>query len=126
MFSPQGYLEACYLYGADPDTSSADLKKAIEALRRAAPALGSVFSTGYLYQLLAAIAWTSLPWLWLIRQPTLILAGDEDPVVPAINAQIMKALIPRSQLYLYKGGHMGLLTHCKELASVVERFLTVE
>jgi pimeloyl-ACP methyl ester carboxylesterase len=69
------------------------------------------------------MGWTSLPWLWLLRQPTLILAGREDPIVRPINAKIMQKLIPGAKLYLYNGGHMGLLTRKKELAHVVEQFL---
>ncbi len=65
----------------------------------------------YVYQLMAALGWTSVPWLRLLRQPTLILAGDDDPIVPAINAKIMHRLIPNSKLYIYNGGHLGLLTH---------------
>jgi poly(3-hydroxyalkanoate) depolymerase len=45
---------------------------------------------GYWMQLLATVGWTSLPWLWRIQQPTLILAGDDDPVVPLINGRIMR------------------------------------
>ena len=41
---------------------------------------------GYLYQLTASAGWTSLPVLRLIRQPTLILAGDDDPIIPLANA----------------------------------------
>jgi len=43
--------------------------------------------------------------------------------VPPVNAKIMKKLIPRSKLYIFNGGHMGLLTHAKELAYAVEQFL---
>ena len=32
----------------------------------------------------------------LIRQPTLIVAGDDDPIIPTINAKIMHAGIPRT------------------------------
>jgi len=46
-------------------------------------------STGYYYQLLSSIAWTSLPRLPRRRPPTLILAGDDDPIIPLINARIM-------------------------------------
>jgi poly(3-hydroxyalkanoate) depolymerase len=78
---------------------------------------------GYLYQLWAAMSWTSLPWLWSLRQPTLIMAGDDDPIVPMVNEQILHAAIHHSQLYVYHGGHMGVLTHARELARVIERFL---
>lgn len=124
MMTPERYTEPNFLHEADPDISDEGLKKETEAVRMAAPALRAGFSAGYLYQMMASLGWTSLPWLWLIRQPTLILAGDEDPVVPPVNAKLMKSLIARSRLYIYKGGHMGILTHCKEIAHVVDQFLS--
>jgi len=79
---------------------------------------------GHLHQLLAVVGWTSLPWLPLIRQPTLILAGDNDPFVPLVNARIMKRLLPRAELHVYDGGHVALVTEADVLAPVVARFLT--
>jgi poly(3-hydroxyalkanoate) depolymerase len=82
---------------------------------------------GYAYQLLAAAGWTSLPWLRFIRQPTLILAGDDDPVIPLPNARLMAALLPAARLHVYQDGHLGLLTRAAELAPLVSNFLlTVE
>lgn len=78
---------------------------------------------GYYYQLLAAASWTSLPILSLIRQPTLVLAGDDDPIIPVANARIMGALIPRAELHVYSGGHLGILTESDQLAPVIETFL---
>jgi len=124
MATPRSYTEPSYLKEADPDLSSEGLQWESEVVREAAPALRLGGSRGYLYQLLAGMGWTSLPWLWLIRQPTLILAGNEDPILPPINAKIMQRLIPRAKLYIFSGGHMGLLTHTRELAHVVEQFLT--
>jgi poly(3-hydroxyalkanoate) depolymerase len=83
--------------------------------------LGSVL--GYFYQLLGAVGWTSIPWLRTLRQPTLILHGDDDPLVPLINAKIMQRLIPRAKLYIFHDGHLGLGTSARELAQVVDRFL---
>lgn len=78
---------------------------------------------GYLYQLLAAAGWTSLPWLRLVRQPTLILAGDDDPIIPLANARLMAALLPSARLHVYPDGHLGLLTRAGELAPLVSEFL---
>ena len=55
---------------------------------------GSARPQGYLYQLAAGAGWTSLPFLPLIRQPTLILSGDDDPLIPLANARLMRSLIP--------------------------------
>ena len=81
--------------------------------------LGS--STGYFLQLLAGVGWTSLPALPLIRQPTLILAGNDDPIIPLVNARIMRTLLPHASLHVYDDGHLGLLTAADELGPLVSR-----
>jgi len=96
-----------------------ELAAAINPL--AAPA--QVGRRGYIYQLTAGAGWTSLPWLRLIRQPTLILAGDDDPIIPLVNARLMAALLPAARLHVYPDGHLGLLTRAAELAPLVSDFL---
>jgi poly(3-hydroxyalkanoate) depolymerase len=81
---------------------------------------------GYYYQLIASIAWTSLPRLPRLRPPTLILAGDDDPIIPLVNARIMHRLIPRSQLHVYHGGHLELAADAERLAPVVDTFLDAD
>ena len=71
----------------------------------------------------AAAGWTSLPFLPAIRQPALIVAGDDDPIIPLANARLMNLLMPRSRLHVYHGGHLGLATEAAELAPVVDAFL---
>jgi len=58
--------------------------------------------------------------------PTLILAGDDDPIIPLVNARIMHRLIPGSQLHVYQGGHLELAADAKRLASAVEAFLNAD
>jgi poly(3-hydroxyalkanoate) depolymerase len=78
---------------------------------------------GYYFQLAASTGWSSLPFLRLIRQPTLIVAGDDDPIIPVINARVMARLIPDARLHVYPGGHIALITEAGELAPVIEDFL---
>jgi poly(3-hydroxyalkanoate) depolymerase len=78
---------------------------------------------GYYYQLAAGVGWTSLPLLPLVRQPTLILAGDDDPIIPLANARIMHRLIPHSELHVYHGGHLDLVAEAPRMGPVVETFL---
>ena len=80
-------------------------------------------SRGYAYQLLAGLGWTSLPFLPLIRQQTLILAGADDPIIPLINARIMCRLLPHADVLIYDDGHLGLLTCAPELGKAVTNFL---
>lgn len=79
---------------------------------------------GYYYQLAAAAGWSSLPVLPLLRQPTLVVAGDDDPIIPLTNAKIMSRLIPRATLHVYEGGHLGILTEAEDVVPVIERFLS--
>jgi pimeloyl-ACP methyl ester carboxylesterase len=74
-------------------------------------------------QLLATAGWASLPWLCRIEQPTLILAGDDDPIVPLINARIMARLIPDSRLHVFHDGHLGLLTDAATFGPLIAEFL---
>jgi poly(3-hydroxyalkanoate) depolymerase len=78
---------------------------------------------GYLHQLLAGAVWTSLFALPAVRQETLIVAGTDDPIIPVVNARIMKALLPHSRLHLHSGGHIDLVHNAVELAPVILRFL---
>jgi pimeloyl-ACP methyl ester carboxylesterase len=78
---------------------------------------------GYAMQLLAGAGWTSLPALPLIRQPVLILAGSDDPIIPLVNARIMRRLLPHSVLHVYDDGHLGLVTTADELGPLVSDFV---
>lgn len=78
---------------------------------------------GYSQQLFATWGWTSLPALRLIRQQTLLIAGEDDPIIPTINARAMHRLLPHSRLLLHPGGHIDLLLNASELVPVVTTFL---
>jgi poly(3-hydroxyoctanoate) depolymerase len=85
-----------------------------------APSLG-----GYLAQLYAIAGWTSVPWLRRLPQPTLVVSGDDDPIVPLLNGRILHRLIPGSRLHVVEGGgHLFLLERPAELAALVTDFLT--
>jgi poly(3-hydroxyalkanoate) depolymerase len=118
-YTDPGYLEraAAHLYGGTARTDAPRVAAAMHANNR----VGS--ARGYLYQLAAGAGWTSVPFLPLIRRPTLIMSGDDDPIIPLANARLMNRLIPGSQLHVYHGGHLGLVTEAAELAPVVDRFL---
>ncbi len=124
MVMPRRYLNRGYLqrvagdlYGgsarADPVSVAATMHDGI----RVGP------SRGHLYQLAAAAGWTSVPFLPWLRQPTLILAGDDDPLIPLINARMLHRLIRDSRVHVYHGGHLALVTEASELAPVVDAFL---
>jgi poly(3-hydroxyalkanoate) depolymerase len=78
---------------------------------------------GHIFQQLAVLGWTSLPFARLIRQPTLILTGDDDPIIAPVNARILHAVLPNAKLHVFHDGHLGLLTSAADLAPIVEDFL---
>jgi poly(3-hydroxyalkanoate) depolymerase len=79
---------------------------------------------GYATQLYSIAGWTSVPWLWRVKARTLILNGDDDPIVPAVNGRIMAALLPNAELHVVEGGgHLFLLERTAEVAELVDEFL---
>jgi poly(3-hydroxyalkanoate) depolymerase len=84
-------------------------------------------TVGYGHQLFAATGWTSFHWLGGLQQPTLVMAGDDDPVVPVLNAHVLAWRIPRSELHVIRGGgHLFLLEQPEEAALRVASFLSEE
>jgi poly(3-hydroxyalkanoate) depolymerase len=80
--------------------------------------------TGYVHQLYAAAGWTSLWWLHRIRQPTLVLAGDDDPIVPLANGRLLASRIPDARLHVVAGGgHLFLLEQADVIGPVIADFL---
>ena len=126
MITPRRYLDPEHMQQVAPSLyggSARDDPDWVAAMMHAQSRVGS--PRGYLYQLLAGTGWTSLPFLPLLRQRTLILAGDDDPLIPLANARLLRRLIPHSRLHVYHGGHLSLVTEAAELAPVVDAFLTV-
>lgn len=78
---------------------------------------------GYYLQLVAGFGWTSLPWLALLRQPTLIMAGADDPLTPAINARMMQCFIRNARVEILDCGHLFLVTLPGKSARIVDAFL---
>ena len=81
---------------------------------------------GYLAQLYALAFWTGLPWLRRLPQPTLVISGDDDPIVPAVNGRILARLIPHARLHIVPGGgHLFLLERPAEIADLTTDFLRI-
>jgi pimeloyl-ACP methyl ester carboxylesterase len=68
--------------------------------------------------------WTSLPWLWTVRQPTLLICGDDDPITPHINHTLMTMMMRDARLYTVKGGgHLALVDSPAQVVPVIADFL---
>jgi poly(3-hydroxyalkanoate) depolymerase len=80
--------------------------------------------TGYFFQLMAMMGWTSAPFLPFLKTPTLIMMGDDDQIVPLANGKFLNFLIPNSELFVVEnGGHLFLLSHVEESITAIRTFL---
>jgi len=123
MATPRRYVDKGYMRRVAPEIYGGALRDNPDLIAAYAQAMSGGSERGYLYQLLATVGWTSLPWLWTLKQPTLILAGGDDPIVPAVNARIMARLMPNARLEIIDDGHLFLVTRPVESAAIVETFL---
>jgi pimeloyl-ACP methyl ester carboxylesterase len=61
---------------------------------------------------------------WSIRHPTLVVTGDDDPIVPPANSRMLAACLPDARLHIVPGGgHLVLFDSPDEVAPVVAGFL---
>ena len=122
--TPRRYLDPAYMAQIAGEIYGGKMRMRPELAHEFARAARLGSGLGYFYQMLGGMGWTSIFWLHKLRQPTLILHGDDDPLVPLINAKIMHGLITHSKLYIFHDGHLGLGTSAWEITQVVEKFLT--
>ena len=124
MATPRRYVDpehahrvAGEIYGGEFRTDPAMVARTLRHVRFSS-------RSGYYLQLAAVFGWTSLPWLWMLRARTLVMAGRDDPIVPTVNARIMQLLIPDARLEVVDSGHLFLVTRPEVSARIVDDFLT--
>ena len=123
LLTPQRFMDPDYaaglageLYGGGARADASLVQRLFDRQLMAASPVG------YAHQLLAASVWSSLFALPLIRQPTLIVAGTDDPIIPVANARIMGRLLPNATMHLHTGGHVDPVTNPAEFAPLIESF----
>ncbi|RMI30142.1 poly(3-hydroxyalkanoate) depolymerase [Nocardia stercoris] len=123
MLTPRRFIDHEYAVGLAPHIYGGSVRRDPRIVRQLLEhQLTAGSAVGYLHQLTAGAVWTSLPWLPLIRQPTLIVSGTDDPIIPLANVHIMRTLLPQAQVHLHAGGHADLILDAATLAPVIERF----
>jgi poly(3-hydroxyalkanoate) depolymerase len=79
---------------------------------------------GYLQQLYAITGWSSNAWLRRVRHRTLVMHGDQDPLVPLINARLMAKAMPDARLHVVEGaGHLFLVDEPRSVVGALNGFL---
>lgn len=120
MADPKRYMDRDFLaknfktlYGDEPEGASQF------AARMTPPS-----RSGYVYQLMAMMGWSSLPFLPLLPHETLILAGGRDHIVPLANAKILQFMLRKSELHVVEdGGHLFVLSKAQAVLPVLKSFL---
>lgn len=123
MMSPRRYLEPGYMERFAGRLYGGRFRWDKELTRDYASRIKKPSRAGYLLQLNAITGWTSALWVWRLRQPTLVLAGADDPIAPPINGHILAKLIPHSRLEILDEGHLFMIAQPEITAGLVRQFL---
>ena len=124
MITPRRYAERGYMRKVAPILYGGELRTRPQLLTRHANFSLKPSLRGYLYQLIAGMGWTSAHRLPRLHVPTLLMAGDDDPIMPLINMRLLHWLIPKSTLHVVRGGgHLFMVLRAFETAGVIRRFL---
>ena len=119
FYSP-AYFErtAARVYGGATGRDPARHQREMAARHRLPPT-----SYGYAMQLLGGMAWSSWSFLPEITHETLVICGDDDPLVPLANGHMLAERIPRARLEVVeRGGHL-LLWDDAEAGERIGRFV---
>ena len=123
MVTPRRYISSEYMDESAPHIYGGMVRRQPALVSRHTARIIPPQFRGYLYQLAAGLGWTSVFWLRRLRQPTLILGGDDDPLVPIANAKLLATLIPKSQLHVVNGGgHLFMPQRLPEIIPVIRAF----
>jgi len=126
MATPLRYWSPTYLTRVAPVLYGPDIADdpGMLARQRHVRFTHSPTGRGYLYQVLALRRFASGLWLHRLRQRTLVLHGDADPIVRLVNGRILAARIPGARLHTVPGGgHLFLVTRPDEMAGLITGFL---
>lgn len=125
LATPRRYRDPDYLLSIAPELYGGSIRNNLDEMM---PLLRTFRHGGqpggYALQVVAGMGWTSVPFLPLISARTLVLAGDDDPIIPTINGRLISTLIRNSELEIYHGGHVELVAQPTLLAPGIEAFLT--
>ncbi|HVZ43643.1 MAG TPA: poly(3-hydroxyalkanoate) depolymerase [Ramlibacter sp.] len=123
MLTPRRYMDEAYAREVAGDLYGGDFRSRPDLVAHVLRHVRWQSRLGYYLQLIAVWGWTSAYWLHRLEQPTLVMHGRDDPLVPLANAHLLGALIPRSELRVVDCGHLFLLTRAEESARAIDEFL---
>ncbi|SCY06565.1 Pimeloyl-ACP methyl ester carboxylesterase [Novosphingobium aromaticivorans] len=79
---------------------------------------------GFSYQMAAFASWSSLPILPMLSMPVMVMADEEDQLVPPSNAHFLHHAIAHSELEMFRGGgHLFMLSQRERFVARLRTFL---
>ena len=123
MATPMRYLSAGHFRRIAGDIYGGDFREDHVLREHHARRMTPPSIIGYLSQLFAMSGWTSLPWLHRVRAPTLIMAGDDDPIISLSNAKLLHNRLPNAELSVFDCGHLFVLTRLERVCTEIDEFL---
>lgn len=120
-YAKSGYDVTRKLVNLAPAEQESDLLRSQMANwhHDAAPSL-----VGYTLQMSAMARFNSLPWLHRVEQPTLVLSGTDDRLVPMANGAMLAAYLPNARLRTFdRWGHYLLHDPASGAGDTVADFL---
>src|SRR5215471_11068923 len=123
LATPRRYRDPDYMKRVAGDIYGGALRGSSELVRKHLRHVRWSSDYGYYLQLLAGFGWSSLPWLHALAQPTLVMAGTDDPIVPVANGRTLASLIPDARLVTIDDGHLFLVTSPGTSAAMISQFL---
>jgi pimeloyl-ACP methyl ester carboxylesterase len=119
-YTKAAYRAAMRLVGLAPaERNSATIKALMGDWHHgAAPTM-----RGYTLQMTAFSAFHSLPWLHRVAQPTLVVSGTHDNLMPIANSAVLAAYLPHARLHVVPGwGHYLLFDPASRAPAAVAEF----
>lgn len=126
MISARRYIDPNYMAHVGGQLYGGKMRTNPELLKAHSNLLRAPRGAGYSFQLLAGVGWTSAHWLHKLAQPTLVMMGSDDPIMPVANGRLLAKLIPHARLVTLDDGHLFLLTSAHESAQIIAAFLLEE
>lgn len=120
-FYSENYFErvASALYGGVTGRDRDKLEVAAGQRRSMPPS-----SYGYAMQLLGGMGWSSFGFLHEIPHETLVILGDDDPLIPVANGHMLAERIPRAELQIVeRAGHLLLWDEPERVAPRIGQFV---
>ena len=119
-YTKTAYRAAMRLVGLAPaERNSAAIKALMGDWHQgAAPTM-----RGYTLQMTAFSAFHSLPWLHRVTQPTLVVSGTHDNLMPIANSAVLAAYLPDARLHVVQGwGHYLLFDPASGAPAAIAEF----